>query len=83
MLNLACLMNDNENGSGKTEEKIFDKSDRAILTFIGLLLTITFLMVVLRFAIQPLYWNLTDLFSIILLATLSYFFVILKLFRKK
>ena len=80
---LAYLINDNEFGSEKPEENFFGKSDIAILTFIGSLLTIIIVMVALRFVIQPAYWYLVDLFSLVLLITLTYFFVIRKLFRKK
>ena len=79
---LTYLLNGNENGSEKTKEKFFGNYDIAILSFIGILLTIIILMVVLRFVIQPLYWHLIDLFSIILLAVPTYYIVIPKLFKK-
>lgn len=78
---LASFVNDNEIGSEKTKEKFFGKSDIAILTFIGILLT-TILMVTLRFAVQLTYWYLVDLFSIVLLAVLAYFIVISKQLKK-
>ena len=79
---LAYLIYYNENVTGKTEEKFFGKYDIAILTFIGILLTTTILLLALRFVAQPAYWYLVDLFSIILLVSLEYFFVIRKLFQK-
>ena len=80
---LTCLLNINENGSEKAEVKLFGKYDIAILTFIGILLITTILLLALRFVAQPAYWYLVDLFSIILLVSLEYFFVIRKLFQKK
>ena len=80
---LAAFVNDNEMRSEKTKEKFFGKSDIAILTLIGMLLTTTILMVALRFVVQPAYWCLVDLFSIVLLAVPAYFIVIRKLLKKK
>ena len=80
---LTCLLNINENGSEKAEVKIFGKYDIAILTFIGILSTITILMVALRLVVQPPYWYLVDVFSIIMLITLTNSIVIRKIFKKK
>lgn len=80
---LAYLINYNGNVTGKTEEKFLGKYDIAILRFIGILLTTTILLLALRLVAQPAYWYLVDLFSIILLVSLEYFFVIRKLFQKK
>ena len=80
---LTYLLNGNEDGSEKAEVKLFGKYDIAILTFTGILLTTLIIMVALRFVVQPPYWHLVDLFSIVLLAVLTYFVVIRKLFKKK
>lgn len=79
---LTRLVNDNDNGSGETEEKFFGKYDIAIWKFIGLLLAAIIVMFALRFVFQPSYWLLTDLFSMVSLAVLAYFFVIQKLLKK-
>lgn len=80
---MISLINDEENGSKKTEEKLFGKGDIAILKIGGILLAFTALIVGLRFVVEPPYWYLVDLFSTIAFVIAVYFIVIRKLFKKK
>ena len=80
---LTYLLNDNENDSEKEEEKFFGKYNIALLKFFGILLIILILSFGLRFVVQPPYWQWVDWFSFILLVTLTYFFAIRKLLKKK
>ena len=80
---LTYLLNDNENDSEKAEEKFFGKYNIAILKVTGILLTNIIISFGLRFVVQPAYWLFIDIFSVIFLATLTYYIVIRKLFRTK